>query len=127
MRLVDVENPEALRIFNDFSYDMGLDSLSKLRVEPALTYDAVQLFARAFKQFQDAVKGNIKSLDCNGADNWELGASLSNILRSVRNLLKSFTMPEDIKSNNSLSHQMPLLKIFIDRNEGTDRYGQVSH
>lgn len=86
VRLVDVESPDAQKTFNDFLYEMeNVDSLGQLRVEPALMYDAVQLFARAFKRFQDAVKGNVRSLSCDGADNWELGESLRNYLRTVSN------------------------------------------
>ncbi|KAK0092608.1 hypothetical protein PV326_001041 [Microctonus aethiopoides] len=83
LRLVDPEDPESIFIFNEYLYDMGLDDLSKMRVEWALTFDAVQVFGRAFKQFKDAVKGNIRALSCDGYDSWEHGASLANFMRSV--------------------------------------------
>ena len=47
-------------------------------------FDGVQLFARAFKQLSDSVKGEMKRLPCNGSENWEHGISLSNFIRSVR-------------------------------------------
>lgn len=80
-RFVDVENTD--RVVTDFLYGMGLDSLSQLRVGEALTYDGVQLFARSFKRFNDAVQGNVRSLACEVSDNWEFGASLSNYIRTV--------------------------------------------
>lgn len=84
VRLIDPEDQIALEILAKHKNKWGLDDLSQLRVEPALMYDAVQLFARAFKQLKDATKGDVKVLSCNGGDRWEHGLSLSNFMRSVR-------------------------------------------
>lgn len=63
--------------------EWGLNDPSELRVEPALMYDAVQLFARAFKRLKDAIKGDVRQLPCNGSLSWEHGYSLSNFMRLV--------------------------------------------
>lgn len=83
VRLINPED-EALEILDKHKKEWGLDDLSQLRVEPALMYDAVQLFARAFKQLKDATRGDVKVLSCNESDRWENGLSLSNFMRSVR-------------------------------------------
>ncbi|XP_018367721.1 PREDICTED: glutamate receptor ionotropic, kainate 2-like [Trachymyrmex cornetzi] len=83
IRLIDPENPTVLQIVNRHKNEWGLDDPSQLRVEHALMYDAVQLFARAFKQLKDATKGNIKKLLCDGNSRWEHGLSLSNFMRST--------------------------------------------
>lgn len=62
---------------------MGLEDLSKLPLEAALMFDAVQIFARAFKRFKDAVKGDARTLSCTDSDSWEHGTSLSNFVRDV--------------------------------------------
>lgn len=84
IRILDPEDPDSLATYNDYLYEMELEDLSKMRVEWALIYDAVQLFARAFKQFKEAVKGNVRALTCDGFDSWEHGASLANFIRAVR-------------------------------------------
>ena len=84
LRLIDPDDSDSIAIFDEYLYEMGLEDLSKMRVEWALMFDAVQLFGRAFKQFKDAVKGNIRALACDGYDNWEHGASLANFMRAVR-------------------------------------------
>lgn len=84
VRLIDPEDPIVLQTLDRHRNEWGLDDPSQLRVEPALMYDAVQLFARAFKQLKDASKGDVKKLPCDGSDRWEHGLSLSNFMRSVR-------------------------------------------
>lgn len=69
-------------------YEWGLDDPSKLRVEPALMYDAVQLFARAFKRLRDTIKANVKTLPCDGTVSWEHGFSLNNFMRVVSSLYR---------------------------------------
>ncbi|XP_011645390.1 glutamate receptor ionotropic, kainate 2-like [Pogonomyrmex barbatus] len=83
VRLIDPEDPIALQILKKHDKEWGLDDLSKLRVEPALMYDAVQLFARAFKQLKDATTGDVKKLQCDDDSRWEHGLSLSNFMRSI--------------------------------------------
>lgn len=83
LRLIDPEDPIVNQTFEKHKNEWGLDA-SQLRVEPALMYDAVQLFARAFKQLKDATRGDIKKLPCDGSVRWEHGLSLSNFMRSVR-------------------------------------------
>ncbi|KAG5316711.1 GRIK2 protein, partial [Acromyrmex insinuator] len=82
IRLIDPEDPTVLQIANRHQDEWSLDP-SQLRVEHALMYDAVQLFARAFKQLKDATKGNVKKLSCDGDSRWEHGLSLSNFMRST--------------------------------------------
>jgi len=84
LRLIDPEDLIVRQTFNKHKNKWGLDDPSQLRVAPALMYDAVQLFARAFKQLRDATKADVKKLSCDGSDRWEHGLSLSNFMRSVR-------------------------------------------
>ncbi|XP_026666489.1 glutamate receptor ionotropic, kainate 3-like [Ceratina calcarata] len=81
VRLIDPESPLVNNTVWENKNEWGLDDPSQLRVEPALMYDAVQLFARAFKQLKDAIKGDVKQLPCNGTMSWEHGYSLSNFMR----------------------------------------------
>lgn len=82
IRLIDPKDSTVLQIAK--RHEWCLDNPSQLRVEHALMYDAVQLFAKAFKQLEDATKGNVKQLSCDGNSRWEHGLSLSNFMRSVR-------------------------------------------
>ncbi|XP_076391777.1 glutamate receptor ionotropic, kainate 2 isoform X2 [Megachile rotundata] len=81
VRLIDPENPVVTNVVEMHKNEWGFDDASQLRVESALMYDAVQLFARGFKQLKDAVKGDVKQLTCNDTSNWEHGSSLSNFIR----------------------------------------------
>lgn len=83
VRLIDPDNPIVLDIVKMHEAEWGLDNPRQLRVEPALMYDAVQLFARAFKQLKDSIEGDVKKLPCNDTINWEHGYSLSNFMRVV--------------------------------------------
>ena len=83
IRLVDVNNPDVQSTFNDYMFEMRLDSIDQLRSEPALIYDSIQFFARAFKRFKEAVEGNVKALECDAIDNWDFGESLNNYIRTV--------------------------------------------
>ncbi|XP_072745109.1 glutamate receptor ionotropic, kainate 2 isoform X2 [Anoplolepis gracilipes] len=83
LRLIDPEDPIVQQTLDKHKNEWGLDDPSELQVEHALMYDAVQLFARAFKQLKDATKGNIKKLPCDGSDRWEHGLSFSNFMRST--------------------------------------------
>jgi len=84
MRLIDPEDPTVLQTLNKHKKEWNLDDPSQLRVEPALMYDAVQLFGMAFKQLKDSVYGEIMALPCDGSIRWKHGLSLSNFMRSVR-------------------------------------------
>ncbi|XP_050585066.1 glutamate receptor ionotropic, kainate 2-like [Bombus affinis] len=81
VRLIDPESPLVTSVVEMHKYEWGLDDPSKLRVEPALMYDAVQLFARAFKRLRDTIKANVKTLPCDGTVSWEHGFSLNNFMR----------------------------------------------
>ncbi|XP_018340936.1 PREDICTED: glutamate receptor ionotropic, kainate 2-like isoform X2 [Trachymyrmex septentrionalis] len=83
IRLIDPKDPTVLQIVDRHKNEWNLDDPSQLQVEHALMYDAVQLFARAFKQLKDATKGNVKKLLCDGDSRWEHGLSLSNFMRST--------------------------------------------
>ncbi|XP_039303724.1 glutamate receptor ionotropic, kainate 2 isoform X1 [Solenopsis invicta] len=81
VRLIDPEDPIVRETFDRHKWN--LNDSSQLRVEPALMYDAVQLFAKAFKQLKDAIKGDVKALKCDDSSRWEHGLSLSNFMRST--------------------------------------------
>ncbi|XP_014479803.1 PREDICTED: glutamate receptor ionotropic, kainate 2-like isoform X2 [Dinoponera quadriceps] len=82
VRLIDPEDPIVNETMFKHRNEWNLDDSSKLRTEPALMYDAVQLFARALKQLRDATKqGDVKELPCDGSERWEHGLSLSNFMR----------------------------------------------
>ncbi|XP_076751091.1 glutamate receptor ionotropic, kainate 2 isoform X2 [Xylocopa sonorina] len=81
VRLIDPDNPRLADIIEKNKNEWGSTNPSQLRVEQALMYDAVQLFARAFKRLKDAIKGDMKQLPCNGTQSWEHGYSLSNFMR----------------------------------------------
>ena len=85
--MVDPENTEVNNTITDFSENFGSYMTAKeLTVNQALMYDAVQLFALAFKQMNDAIKSNIRSLPCDGSEYWEHGDTLINYIRSVSEL-----------------------------------------
>lgn len=89
LRLIDPEDPIVQQTLDEHKNEWGLDDPSKLQIEPALMYDAIQLFARAFKQLKDAIEGDVKKLPCsgnffNGSVRWEHGLSFINFMRSVR-------------------------------------------
>ncbi|XP_012273738.1 glutamate receptor ionotropic, kainate 2 [Orussus abietinus] len=81
VRLIDPGDPVVQDIFGNYASDWELESPTQLRAEPALMYDAVQLFYQALKQLQDAVEGDVKQLSCDGSQSWEHGFSLSNFMR----------------------------------------------
>ena len=83
VRLIDPANPLVTSIVETHKYEWGLNDPSELRVEPALMYDAVQLFARAFNRLRYTIKANVKPLLCNGSISWEHGFSLNNFIRVV--------------------------------------------
>ncbi|XP_015121885.1 glutamate receptor ionotropic, kainate 2 [Diachasma alloeum] len=83
IRLVDPRDDDYQNRFSEIPYKMGIEDLSKMPLHAALVYDAVQLFARAFKQFEDAAEGHVKRLKCDGIDSWEYGSTLSNFMRSI--------------------------------------------
>ncbi|XP_063982898.1 glutamate receptor ionotropic, kainate 2-like [Diachasmimorpha longicaudata] len=89
IRLVDPDDEDYQERFNEVSFKMGIDDLSKMPLHSALVYDAVQVFARAFKLFVDAGEGHVRKLNCDGDDSWEYGSSLSNFMRSIE--LKGLT------------------------------------
>lgn len=88
VRLIDPDNPVVSGIVKMHEAEWGLDNPRQLRIEPALMYDAVQLFARAFKQLKDSIEGDVKRLPCNDTINWEHGYSLSNFMRVVSWIIK---------------------------------------
>lgn len=88
VRLIDPDSPVVSGIVKMHEAEWGLDNPRQLRIEPALMYDAVQLFARAFKQLKDSIEGDVKRLPCNDTINWEHGYSLSNFMRVVSWIIK---------------------------------------
>lgn len=82
-RLVDVDNRRVQKTYRKFLVQMGLESLSRLRVQSALIFDGVQFFARAFKRANDVRDYETPVLSCNGSGNWDYGTILSNFMRTV--------------------------------------------
>ncbi|EFN84995.1 Glutamate receptor, ionotropic kainate 2 [Harpegnathos saltator] len=84
VRLIDPDSPTVRRVLRSRSLNWGLTDGSHLRVESALAYDAVQLFASGYARLRDSVKGNLKKLFCNRTETWGHGFSLSNYMRNER-------------------------------------------
>ncbi|XP_011690717.1 PREDICTED: glutamate receptor ionotropic, kainate 2-like isoform X2 [Wasmannia auropunctata] len=84
IRLIDPESSIVRRTLNSRSLNWNLADGSHLRVEAALAYDAVQLFASGYTRFRDSVKkyGDVKKLSCNRTEIWGHGFSLSNYIRN---------------------------------------------
>lgn len=89
IRMIDPDNEKVQELYNGVA-DLGLSAANELRVEHALMFDAVHLFAHAFKQLSEAIEGDVKQLACNASENWEHGISLSNFMRSVSIFLSFF-------------------------------------
>ncbi|XP_011251852.2 glutamate receptor ionotropic, kainate 2 isoform X1 [Camponotus floridanus] len=110
LRLIDPEDPIVQQTLDEYKNEWGLDDPWELQTEPALMYDAVQLFATAFKQLKDAVKGDVKTLPCDGnfyndTVRWEHGLSLINFMRSseIRGLTGLVKFDKDgVRSNIQL-------------------------
>lgn len=83
VRMINPEDPYLLETFENFHLDWNLTNPSELTVEAALTFDAVQLFARGMALLDNSVTGHLKRLACNESDSWEFGNSLSNFIRAV--------------------------------------------
>lgn len=94
VRILNPDEQEPELIFDHELAEMGLEDLSKLPLEAALMFDAVYIFARAFKRFKDAVKGDARTLDCTALDSWEHGTSLSNFIRDVSFLFLLFKIQQ---------------------------------
>ncbi|XP_032677549.1 glutamate receptor ionotropic, kainate 2-like isoform X2 [Odontomachus brunneus] len=84
VRLIDPESSTVQHILRARSLNWNLTDGSRLRVEPALAYDAVQLFANGYARLRDSVRGNFRKLFCNRTETWGHGFSLSNYMRNER-------------------------------------------
>ncbi|XP_011872397.1 PREDICTED: glutamate receptor ionotropic, kainate 2-like isoform X2 [Vollenhovia emeryi] len=82
LRLVDPESPIVRRTLKSRSLNWNLTDGSHLRVEAALAYDAVQLFASSYARLRSSAKGNLKKLSCNRTEIWGHGFSISNYMRN---------------------------------------------
>lgn len=82
IRMINPDDPYVQEIFGQPYLNWNLSSPSELRVEAALAFDAVQLFARGMALLENSVSGNLKMLSCNESDTWEFGYSLSNFIRA---------------------------------------------
>ncbi|XP_050461377.1 glutamate receptor ionotropic, kainate 2-like [Cataglyphis hispanica] len=80
VRLINPENSIVQRTLQSLNWN--LTSASHLKVEAALAYDAVQLFASGYARLRNSVNGSIKKLFCNRTEIWGHGFSLSNYMRS---------------------------------------------
>ncbi|KAF7387251.1 hypothetical protein HZH68_012928 [Vespula germanica] len=79
-RLINPEDSTVIEIFEKHKHEWGLSGPEQLRLEPALMYDAVQLFAQTLQQLI-GTNENIKELSCNGSMSWEHGSTLLNFMR----------------------------------------------
>ena len=57
--------------------------LTLCKTETALTYDAVQLIAKALRELDRSQDVRVKSLNCEGTDTWIHGNSLINYMTMV--------------------------------------------
>ncbi|XP_014608313.1 PREDICTED: glutamate receptor ionotropic, kainate 2-like [Polistes canadensis] len=80
-RLINPEDPTVMEIFNKHKHEWSLSGPDQLRLEPALMYDAVQLFAQTLKQLNGVTNDDVKQLPCNGSMSWEHGSTLLNFMR----------------------------------------------
>ncbi|XP_028050144.1 glutamate receptor ionotropic, kainate 2 isoform X2 [Monomorium pharaonis] len=80
IRLIDPENLIVQRTLQSLNWN--LTDGSHLRVEAALAYDAVQLFASSYARLRGSVTGNLIKLSCNDTKIWGHGFSLSNYMRN---------------------------------------------
>ena len=99
VRLIDPESSIVQDILQSPSLNWNLVDSSQLRVEAALAYDAVQLFASGYSRLRDSVKGNLKKLFCNRTETWGHGYSLSNYMRNVCGTELLFNVYEYEQSN----------------------------
>jgi ionotropic kainate glutamate receptor 2 len=99
VRLIDPESSIVQDILQSPSLNWNLVDGSQLKVEAALTYDAVQLFASGYARLRDSIKGNLKKLFCNGTETWEHGFSLNNYMRNVREIIVYINVFEYKQSN----------------------------
>ncbi|XP_046833822.1 glutamate receptor ionotropic, kainate 2-like isoform X3 [Vespa crabro] len=76
-----IEDPTMTEIFEKHKDDWNLSRPEELRLEPALMYDAVQLFAQTLKQLIGTTNWNVKELPCNGSMSWEHGSTFLNFMR----------------------------------------------
>lgn len=87
VRLIDPESWMVRRVLQSRALNWSLTDGSRLTVESALAYDAVQLFASGYARMRDIVRGNLKKLFCNRTEVWGHGFSLSNYMRNVRAII----------------------------------------
>ncbi|XP_029164967.1 glutamate receptor ionotropic, kainate 2-like [Nylanderia fulva] len=84
VRLINPESSIVQRTLQFRSLNWNLTNGSHLKVEAALAYDAVQLFASGYAQLRDSINGNLKKLFCNRTETWGHGFSLSNYMRNTQ-------------------------------------------
>ena len=96
-RLFDPDDIEVRQLINEWTFEesminqkIGFESTlnsnnSFLKVETALLYDAVHLFAKALHDLDTSQQIDIKPLSCDTVDTWLYGYSLINYMRIVRN------------------------------------------
>ncbi|KAK2579601.1 hypothetical protein KPH14_010895 [Odynerus spinipes] len=82
VRMINPQDPYVVEMFETPYLDWNLTDPSQLRIEAALAFDAVQLFARGMALLEDSVTGDLKQLSCNETKSWEFGYSLSNFIRA---------------------------------------------
>ncbi|XP_058806173.1 glutamate receptor ionotropic, kainate 3-like [Phymastichus coffea] len=88
LRLVDPDDPFVSSFVGTHLYDFGIESVDKLRVEDALMFDAVALFAQGYKDLAYANpngrRGAKLPKDYSQARPWPEGLSLRNYILSSK-------------------------------------------
>lgn len=88
-RLINPEDETVMEVFNKYKDEWKLNKPEELKLEPALMYDAVQLFAQTLEELIGSTNWNVKELSCNGSMSWEHGSTLLNFMRVVGSIRMS--------------------------------------
>lgn len=85
IRMVDPDDPFVRSFVGSKLSAFGIQSVEKLRVEEALMFDAVALFAQAYKDmsYNHPIKGKKLSENYTEPDPWTHGLSLRNYILYV--------------------------------------------
>ncbi|XP_065349447.1 glutamate receptor ionotropic, kainate 2-like [Cloeon dipterum] len=85
IRVVDPSDPDvrtAVQEMNDLSRNFSF-APETLRMETALMYDSVRLFAKALHWLVHSQRVSFRPLNCETVENWEHGFSLVNFMKST--------------------------------------------
>nr|QZH55026.1 ionotropic glutamate receptor 4 [Achelura yunnanensis] len=96
LRLLDPERPDVQRVVRDWVYDearkgrklqlghtSSKENMTFIKMETALMYDAVHLFAKALHDLDTSQQIDVRPLSCEAEDTWPHGYSLINYMKIV--------------------------------------------